>query len=237
MLSEESSIIKATLRSSSMRQPVKVEILGNSYECVHANGTLWFTQKTLGRILGATKQNISLYTQELANDKSAQPSIQLAVSQIEGKRVITRDLAHFSIEILAAIALRSRRLDIYDEVTKVASAHDVTLAGVPVQPRKERDFGELLLGALLKITPVVEQQKFGTYYADFYLPEFSLVVEYDEPHHLSPNRQRLDSARQSLIEDTYGVTFLRIGSNREIEGLNQVLRIVYARNQQGKTCE
>ena len=218
-----------------MCQSVAIEILGISHECVHAIGSLWFTQKTMGRILGTTKQNISLYTQELAHEKPVQPAIRLAVSQLEGKRIISRDLAHFRIEILAAIALRSRRLDIYDEVVKVASAHDISIEAVPVQTRMERAFGELLLGALHKITPVVEQQRFGVYYADFYLPEFFLVVEYDEPHHLFPRRQRLDSARQSLIEDVFGVTFLRVESYKEIEGLNRILRFILVRNRTGIT--
>lgn len=216
-----------------MHESVSVEIFGTKYECIRANSSLWFTQKTIARMFGATKQNISLHTADLSDGSLESISKRFTVLQVEGKRCISRELVHFNIGTLAAIALRARRYDIHKEVLKAASTHDFPVDEVPVRSRKEWDFGVLLLGALRGITPIVEQHRFGAYYADFYFPELRLVVEFDELHHKRPKRAHLDSSRQAFIEGKFGVKFLRVQYKQEVDALNQILKIILAGNESG----
>jgi very-short-patch-repair endonuclease len=211
-----------------MKTVVSLNLLGIECECLCADSSLWFTQKTLANIFGVSQQNISLHTTELTIPYAGQLSRRFTITQVEGARRIRRSIVHFDIRALAAIALRARRYDLHEEVLRVAASHKVSIAQVPIRSKREWEFADLLVGVLRGITPVLEQHTMGPYYADFFLPAFSLVVEYDEDHHSRPQQTARDVSRQEHIERTFGVSFIRIKQGDEIQGVNEILHRVFS---------
>jgi len=129
---------------------------------------------------------------------------------------------------MAAIAIRSGRYDVHKETIRLASNHGIMMDEIPIVPRQERDFGDLLFGSLDGITTVLSQHRLGGYCVDFYLPALSLVVEFDERHHKSPAHAARDAARQGEIEIAHGVSFIRVEHGREVYGLNEVLKAIFS---------
>lgn len=187
----------------------------------------------MAKILGFTKQNISLYTSELSDNELSDLSRVFSVMQNEGARLIKRDLLHYNVRMLAAIATRARRYDLHKEIVRETALYKVVVDDIPVRTRREWAFGKLLLGTLDGITPVFVQHRLGSYYADFFLPDLHLVVEYDEPHHEKAKQRELDNARQSNIHNEFGLSVLRVSQDSEVQGLNEIVRMIIlkARNE------
>lgn len=209
-----------------MPQALSIIVLQNPINCLVFESTLWFSQRAIAKIFGSTRQNISLHASDLGYDGTEAISRNFDIQQREGHRIIRRSLVHYDIKVLAAIALRSRRYDIHEELLKIATAYKVSIDQVPIRPKKERNFQELLFGVLDGITQIIPQHRFGKYYADFYLPDIRLVIEYDESHHAKPKIKGNDKTRQDQIEKIFKVSFIRVGPNEEISALNQVLKMV-----------
>lgn len=209
-----------------MIKVLTITLHGSEFECISDDASLWFSQKTIAKIFGITKQNVSLYTTEIPQKDMVNLSKVFSVKQVEGARRIQRNVIHFNIQILSAIAIRSRRYELHKEILREASLQNVAFDEISIRSRREWEFGKLMLGALHGITPVKEQHRFGAYYADFYLPEFNLVVEYDELHHERPKQRDLDNTRQIDIQNGFGVSVLRVKQDHEIQGLNEVLKVI-----------
>ena len=203
-----------------------ITLHGAEFECISDDASIWFSQKIIAKMFGSTKQNISKYTSEVSKDDLVSLSKVFSVQQVEGSRRIQRDVVHFDVRILSAIAIRSRRYDLHKEILREASLQKVVFDEISIKSRREWDFGKLMLGALHGITPVVEQHRLGAYYADFYLPEFKRVVEYDERYHERPKQRDLDNTRQMDIQNAFGVSILRVKQDHEIQGLNEVLKVI-----------
>lgn len=153
----------------------------------------------------------------------------ISVKQLEGSRQIQRKVMHFDVRVVAAIAIRSRRYELHKEILREAAVHQVAFDEISIRSRREWEFRKLLLGALNGITPVVVQHRLGTYYADFYLPAFNLVIEYDERYHARPRQRDSDSTRQMDIQNSFGVSVVRVRQDHEIQGLNEVLKVIIGR--------
>ena len=210
-----------------MHQTLNITVFKTRVDCLICDSMLWFSQKSIATIFGSTKQNISLHATDLGYDGAVEVSKVFDIQQLEGNRLIRRDVVHYDIKVLAAMALRSRRYDIHESILEIATQYKVNIDQVPIRPKKERDFKELLIGALDGITQVLPQYRIGKYYADFYLPELNLVIEYDESHHSKPKYQESDKNRQKQIEQNHKVSFIRVRQNEEISALNRVLRIYF----------
>ena len=170
-----------------MPQALSIIVLQDPINCLVFESTLWFSQKAIAKIFGSTQQNISLHASDLGYEGTEAISRKFDIDQKEGHRLIRRSLVHYDIKVLAAIALRSRRYDIHEELLKIATEYKIPIDQIPIRPKKERDFQELLFGALDGIAQVIPQHRFGKYYADFYLPDLRLVIGYDESHHTNLN--------------------------------------------------
>ena len=77
--------------------------------------------------------------------------------------------------------------------------------------RKENKFGEQLKETLKPFGIKIESQKpifNGKYRADFYLPEYNLVIEYDEQYHKF--QQEEDKQREEEIKNELHCEFIRL---------------------------
>lgn len=205
-----------------------IEILGIRYECLQFEGNLWFSQKVLAQIFNVTKQNISLHVDDLTYGAADSISRVLEVAQWEGGRLIKRMVKHFDVKCAAEIALKGGRYEIHREFLRIALLFGVSIPELPIRPKKETEFTKLLLGLMGGIVDVKVQHRFDKFIVDYYLPEYLLVVEYDESHHaLNSNRQQ-DLKRQNYISEKYGVSFVRVPQGEEISGLNAILKRLHA---------
>ena len=89
--------------------------------------------------------------------------------------------------------------------------------------RKELLFEIDIKGALKEITTIISQYPVLNYRVDFYLPEFNLVIEYDEKQHLY---YKDDKERQTEIENYLQCHFIRVEEGFELEGINKIIKVV-----------
>lgn len=192
---------------------------------IEANGDLWFSTKTLGALFGVTTQNIQIHIRDLRDAGQSFTGRLIAVAQAEGMRSITRRIKHYSFEVAHAIAIRSQRFEELNSLLDLARQNNIAKPAYRVAPIKERAFGELLLGALNGITPILPQHHVPPHFLDFFLPEWRLAIEYDERHHGSARQMLADAERQATIEQCLGASFVRVSVGQEIEALNRILKI------------
>lgn len=88
--------------------------------------------------------------------------------------------------------------------------------------RKENKFKEQLFNMLTPLRIKIETQKIilnGKYRIDFYLPEFSLAIEYDEEQHNSDTNKKKDKQREEEIKEELHCEFIRL-SYKETDTYN-----------------
>jgi very-short-patch-repair endonuclease len=192
---------------------------------VEAKGDLWFSQKTLAALFGVTKQNVQIHIRDLR--EAGQPSFGLdcAIDQAEGSRTVKRLIKHYPFEVAHAIAVRSQRFEQLGWLLDLAKEREIAKSTYRIAPIKERAFGELLLGALAGLVTVIPQHHLPPHFIDFFIPEWRLAIEYDERHHRSARQMQADAERQAAIEQSLGARFVRVSVGREVEALNEILKI------------
>lgn len=89
--------------------------------------------------------------------------------------------------------------------------------------RKEMLFEIDIKEALKGITTIISQYHVLSYRVDFYLPEFNLVIEYDEKQHLY---YKNDKERQTEIENYLQCHFIRVDEGFELEGINKIMKVI-----------
>ena len=95
-----------------------------------------------------------------------------------------------------------------------------------IVPIKERRFREMLNNSLEGIVDIYKQYKVDNYIVDFYIPQLvELVIEYDEKH--NEKQIKDDKIRQEYIEKKLGVQFIRVNEGKELQGLNQVIKLLF----------
>lgn len=91
------------------------------------------------------------------------------------------------------------------------------LKTVVVQPRKEIRFVAELTAYLGALGISIETQKYiGTYRVDVYIPEYNIVVEFDERDHTHITNEVKDVARQRTIEKQINCKFIRVSEDTMI---------------------
>jgi very-short-patch-repair endonuclease len=204
---------------------------GKSIPIVMAGGDVWFSQASLARLFSKTKQNISLHLQDIC-DRAGVISItrQLQVRQSEGRRQITRMVAHYSLDACQMIALRGQHWNEHNWLMQFASEVNPRRREYRVIPIKERDFHELIETLLRGIVKVEYQYPVGKYFIDFYLPDFALAIEFDESRHATPRNVIADKRREKDIKRSIPpIEFIRVPEGQELAKLNEILRTVVAR--------
>jgi very-short-patch-repair endonuclease len=192
---------------------------------VEAKGDLWFSQKTLAALFGVTKQNVQIHIRDLQEAGQPTSGVAYAIDQAEGARTVKRLIRHYPFEVAHAIAVRSQRFDQLGWLLDLVKGREIEKSTYRIAPIKERAFGELLLGALDGIVTVLPQHHLPPHFIDFFIPEWRLAIEYDERHHGSARRQQADSERQAALERALGARFVRVSVGREIEALNEILKV------------
>ncbi len=192
---------------------------------VEAKGDLWFSQKTLAALFGVTKQNVQIHIRDLQEAGQPTSGAAYAIDQAEGARTVKRLIRHYPFEVAHAIAVRSQRFDQLGWLLDLVKEREIAKSTYRIAPIKERAFGELLLGALDGIVTVLPQHHLPPHFIDFFIPEWRLAIEYDERHHGSARRLQADAERQAALERALGARFVRVSVGREIEALNEILRV------------
>lgn len=192
---------------------------------VEAKGDLWFSQKTLAALFGVTKQNVQIHIRDLQEAGQPTSGAAYAIDQAEGARTVKRLIRHYPFEVAHAIAVRSQRFDQLGWLLDLVKGREIEKSTYRIAPIKERAFGELLLGALDGIVTVLPQHHLPPHFIDFFIPEWRLAIEYDERHHGSARRLRADAERQAALERALGARFVRVSVGREIEALNEILKV------------
>ena len=192
---------------------------------IEAKGDLWFSQKTLAALFGVTKQNVQIHIRDLQEAGQPTSGAAYAIDQAEGARTVKRLIRHYPFEVAHAIAVRSQRFDQLGWLLDLVKEREIAKSTYRIAPIKERAFGELLLGALDGIVTVLPQHHLPPHFIDFFIPEWRLAIEYDERHHGSARRLQADAERQAALERALGARFVRVSVGREIEALNEILKV------------
>lgn len=200
------------------------DIAGTLVPLVLEDNDLWFTHLAIARLIKTTTQNINIHLRDLHLTGSSPIERVLQSEKVEGTRVVRRRLKHVNLATAAAIALRARRYSEHESLLNLSQLHGIQVTEIRINAVKERDFGQLLEGILEGITPVHRQFRVGRYRIDFFLPDLSLAVEYDELHHFTSIRTQADVQRQADIVRQKGFQFLRVRQGAEIDGLNAILK-------------
>jgi very-short-patch-repair endonuclease len=206
-------------------------IAPNGKSIVMVGGDVWFSQASLARLFSKTKQNVSLHLQDIC-DRAGDISLtrQLQISQVEGRRHITRMVTHYSLDACQMIALRGQHWNEHNWLMQLASEVNPRKRDYRVIPIKERDFHELIETLLRGIVKVEYQYPVGKYFIDFYLPDFALAIEFDEFRHATPRNVIADRKREEDIKRSIPpIEFIRVPEGQELVKLNELLRTVVAR--------
>ena len=204
---------------------VSIDIGSRTIQAVVAEDDLWLSQRCMAEIFDTSPQNITMHIANLARHMDVTDgSRYFTLAQKEGQRTVERRLTHYSLEIAHAIALRTQRYDELNALMGMAGECGVLKSSYRIVPIRERNFAEILTSTLDGITSVITQHSVLGYLVDFYLPEFALAIEYDEPHHAKPSQIALDRKRQADIERALGVSFIRVEEGGELHGLNRVVK-------------
>lgn len=202
-----------------------------SLSAILADGDIWLSQKTLSSLFGVTVANINIHVTDLRMIREAVIERQFNVDQVEGARRVSRSVKHYSFDTAYAIGIRGQRFEAIGALHKLAVQSGMAEKVPRIAEVKERAFGHLLMGALSGIATVLPQHHVPPYFIDFYIPDFSLAIEYGERHHNSRNQSEKDLEREKLLSKQLGVQFIRVPAGKEIEGLNHILRCIFGPSQ------
>jgi very-short-patch-repair endonuclease len=86
----------------------------------------------------------------------------------------------------------------------------------------ERLLWRHLKGRQLSGTKFRRQQGIGTFIADFYCPEYRLVIEVDGPTHWTKEEKEYDVMRESFIKQ-FGIRVIRFTNEEVYRNLDAVL--------------
>lgn len=101
--------------------------------------------------------------------------------------------------------------------------------------RGEDDFHSMLRRFIA--VPILREHKISKYLVDFYIPEYRLIIEYDEKYHKAEKRAALDIKRERKVlaafSELHGnnAKIVRVESGREIEGLAEISKLIQGREQ------
>lgn len=201
---------------------------GQELQYVLADGDAWLSQRAIAQLFGSTTQNISMMLSDIGKRFDMRSAKRVfPISQAEGSRIVTRNVAHLSLEIVHQIALRSQAWQELNWIVELSRSHEIDLEGYRVLPVKEAVFGEMLEGLMAGIERVMKQFPVEGYFIDFYLPRLNVAVEYDESHHTKSSSTKGDTQREHDIRAAIpGITFIRAPEGNEIEALNRLFLMI-----------
>lgn len=186
-------------------------------------GTVWMTQKAIAELYQTTPQNITLHLKDILKRLDGEIcSRHFIVVKKEGYRKVQRRILHYNLDVIFNIAVKGQHFEKINKLISFAKKNGVSKEFLKILPIKERNFGEMLKASLEGITEIFMQHRVEGFIVDFYLPEISLVIEYDEKHHDKQIEE--DRVRQKLIEKEMNVQFIRVNEGEELQGLNYIIK-------------
>jgi very-short-patch-repair endonuclease len=91
--------------------------------------------------------------------------------------------------------------------------------------RDEATFVTYLKESFEGVLTFETQKLFCGYFVDMYCPELKLCVEFDEEYHKKLNQVNLDKERQSKIENSFDVSFLRHDASTNFSiAINKIMK-------------
>lgn len=96
-----------------------------------------------------------------------------------------------------------------------------------IRSRPEDCFYEMLKG-FLHLDKVVRQFPVSLWRVDFYLPDYGLIIEYDEDQHFSASARKKDEEREEGVRKFFRSEFddvvriVRVKRGEEIKGLSEI---------------
>ncbi len=199
-------------------------IQSKNFNFISYNNEFWFSQKCMSSILEIKSHTINWHLKEIEKINNEFKIKKFIIKQKEGDRLISRNINHYSLESLFDISMRSNRLNRFNKtIEEIKKNFNVNL-NFQVRPIKERNFKDILEKSLNGILDFKYQYKIQEYIVDFYFPKLNLCVEYDENHHKNIVKQ--DSIRENRIKEYIQCNFLRVSEGRELEGLNELIKLL-----------
>ncbi|NMB18431.1 MAG: DUF559 domain-containing protein [Erysipelothrix sp.] len=196
-----------------------------SVEVKIADETVWMTQKAIAALYQTTPQNITIHLKNISRILDLlQDTKYYIVQNKEGTRKVKRKVLHYNLDTIFNIAIRGQYFEEFNNLINFAQTNGVKKEFLVFVPIKERRFGEMLKKPLEGIVDIYDQYKVDKYIVDFYIPQLELVIEYDEKHHKKQIKD--DKIRQEYIEEKLGVQFIRVNEGKELQGLNQVIKLL-----------
>ncbi|GGA69493.1 DUF559 domain-containing protein [Ornithinibacillus halotolerans] len=196
-----------------------------SVEVKIADETVWMTQKAIAALYQTTPQNITIHLKNISRILDLlQDTKYYIVQNKEGTRKVKRKVLHYNLDTVFNIAIRGQYFEEFNNLINFAQTNGVKKEFLVFVPIKERRFGEMLKNSLEGIVDIYDQYKVDNYIVDFYIPQLELVIEYDEKHHKEQIKD--DKIRQEYIEEKLGVQFIRVNEGKELQGLNQVIKLL-----------
>jgi|SRR5690625_1283233 len=196
-----------------------------SVEVKIADETVWMTQKAIAALYQTTPQNITIHLKNISRILDLlQDTKYYIVQNKEGTRKVKRKVLHYNLDTIFNISIRGQYFAEFNNLINFAQTNGVKKEFLVFVPIKERRFGEMLKNSLEGIVDIYDQYKVDNYIVDFYIPQLELVIEYDEKHHKKQIKD--DKIRQEYIEEKLGVQFIRVNEGKELQGLNQVIKLL-----------
>jgi phage anti-repressor protein len=148
--------------------------------------------------------------------------------EMEGISSIKKENISISLGAFKSWVLLSRKKSaskILDCFRECGDSH----INVVIKTRLELEFKELLFSLLGWKTTIFTQHScnFGNnqYFVDFYIPDYNLVIEYDEKYHDS--RKTEDKIREQIICKILNCKFIRVKEKKELEALSKIMQFVF----------
>lgn len=192
-------------------------------KAVFEDGNIWLSQKGLAKLFSTTTQNITIHIANISKYiKLDDVSKYIKINQREGNRLIFRKVIDYNYHVVFNIAVRGHYFNELNIINDYMKEHGTAISAVKTVPIKETNFGNTLITIFDGIFNIYKQYKCGQYYIDFYIPELSIAIEYDEHHHKYQSHK--DLQREKWISEKLGVEFIRISEVDDLNGLNTILK-------------
>lgn len=110
-----------------------------------------------------------------------------------------------------------------------------------IRTRPENDFYDYLK-SFFSLDKIIRQYPIAGFKVDFYMPAYSIFIEYDEDHHFSKKARFEDMEREVLVRDYFKsefddeVNIIRVSKGEEMQGLARIMAEITLITNNGEGC-
>lgn len=197
---------------------VRTENFENTIPCDFwgdVNGEYFVTREQIGTALGYSNPNKSIDKIHTRHKESLDKfSVKSKINNIEGNRVVMRQVTLYSIKGLLLILqfanvsekIKTDFVNFIEQATGVNTSNFVT-----INTRKELSFIDDVeeFFSNFDITGIKQYNVDNKYRIDYYIPALQIAIEYDENNHNYYNQEN-EKERQFYIQDKLHCQFIRV---------------------------